>query len=95
MAHICMGYIRWHTTSWIHSRACNEAFDQAPRSVCLRICKGIWVDVKIMVPFLGYRKHEVRYDNRDPKRNHNFDNHPYRPMGQGTLANPYPLDPEC
>ena len=28
-------------------------------------------------PFLGHPKYEVPYYNRDPKRDHNFDNHPY------------------
>ena len=27
-------------------------------------------------PFLGYPKYEVPYYNGDPKRDHNFDNHP-------------------
>ena len=27
-------------------------------------------------PFLGTLKYEVPYYNRDPKRDHNFDNHP-------------------
>ena len=28
-----------------------------------------------MVPFLGYPKYQGPYFNRDPKRDHNFDNH--------------------
>ena len=32
--------------------------------------------VKIMSLF-GYLKYLVPYCNRDPKRDHNFDNHPY------------------
>ena len=32
--------------------------------------------VKIMVPF-GYPKYSVPHYNRDPRRDHNFDNHPY------------------
>ena len=40
----------------------------------------IWMVVKIMVPFwvpqiIG------PYYNRDPKRDHNFDNHPYKATG--------------
>ena len=27
--------------------------------------------------FFGYPKYEVPYFNRDPKRDHNFDNHPH------------------
>ena len=27
-------------------------------------------------PFFGYPKYEVPYYDRDPKRDHNFDNHP-------------------
>ena len=34
-----------------------------------------YVAVKIMVP-VGYPKYYVPYYNRDPKRDHNFDNHP-------------------
>ena len=30
-------------------------------------------------PLLGYPKYWVPYYNRDPKRDHNFDNHPYGP----------------
>ena len=30
-------------------------------------------------PFLGYPTYQVPYYNRDPKRDHNFDNHPFRP----------------
>ena len=33
--------------------------------------------VKIMVPFLGYPKYSVPYYDRDPKKDHNFGNHPY------------------
>ena len=29
-------------------------------------------------PFFGYPRYEVPYYNRDPKRDHNFDNHPYK-----------------
>ena len=36
----------------------------------------IWVVVKIMVP-LWYLKYCGPYYNRYPKRDHNFDNHPY------------------
>ena len=32
--------------------------------------------------FLGYPKYQVPYDNRDPKRDHEFDNHPYRDNGK-------------
>ena len=28
-------------------------------------------------PFLGYPKYSVPYYNKDPKRDPNFDNHPY------------------
>ena len=28
-------------------------------------------------PFLGYPKYEVPYYNKDPKRDHDFDNPPY------------------
>ena len=34
-----------------------------------------WVAVKMMVLF-GYPKYQVRYSSNDPKRDHNFDNHP-------------------
>ena len=27
-------------------------------------------------PFFGYPKYEVPYSSRDPKRDHDFDNHP-------------------
>ena len=30
-----------------------------------------------MVPFLGTLNISVPYYNKDPKRDHNFDNHPY------------------
>ena len=30
----------------------------------------------------GYPKYQVPYYNRDPKRDHNFDNHPYRDDGK-------------
>ena len=33
----------------------------------------MWVVVKIMVPFWG---------NKDPNRDHNFDNHPYNIQSQ-------------
>ena len=38
-------------------------------------------------PFLGYPKYEVPYYNKDPKKDHNFDNHPYDkdPTIQGTI----------
>ena len=28
-------------------------------------------------PFFGYPKYKVPFYNRDPKRDHNFDNHPH------------------
>ena len=37
----------------------------------------IWVVVKIKVPFWATLNNRVPYYNRDPKRDHNFDNHPY------------------
>ena len=36
-------------------------------------------------PFLGYPKYEVPYYNKDPKRDHNFDNHPYTIWVHGPL----------
>ena len=35
-----------------------------------------WVDVKILIA-LGYPKDSVPYDNRNPERDHDFDNHPH------------------
>ena len=37
--------------------------------------RNMWVVVKLMVPF-GNPKYSVPYYNRDPKRDHNLDNHP-------------------
>ena len=40
----------------------------------------------MMVPF-GYPKYLVPYYNRDPKRDHDFDNHPYsRFVGYVTIG---------
>ena len=36
-------------------------------------------------PFFGYPKYLVPYYNRDPKRDHHFDNHPYERLGQGVV----------
>ena len=36
-------------------------------------------------PFFGYPKYEVPYYNRDPKRDHNFDNRPCDSPVQFTL----------
>ena len=41
----------------------------------------IWVAVKIMVPFWG-PKYEVAYYMKDPKGDHNFDNHPHGSLGK-------------
>ena len=42
----------------------------------LQLFRLLWVVVKIMIS-LGYPKCEVPYYIRDPKRDYNFDNHPY------------------
>ena len=34
---------------------------------------------------LGYSKYSVPYYNRDPKRDHNFDNHPHGDYNAGAL----------
>ena len=39
--------------------------------------------VKILPPFLGTLNIRGRIIIGDPKRNHNFDNHPYRAWGLG------------
>ena len=40
---------------------------------------GIWVVLKIMIPFW------VPYYIRDPKRDHNFENHAFGPREPNTL----------
>ena len=50
-----------------------------------RRTRGPWLQtvVKIMVPF-GYPTYVVPYYNRDPKMDHNFDNHPISNL-QGSI----------
>ena len=58
---------------------CKQRFPwqrQGPTVDDMNPALSIWVVVKIMAPF-GYPKYQVQYDNKDPKRDHNFDNHPY------------------
>ena len=63
--------------------------NRGPRKTCRRLAAKtrrrlgplsfvcIWVAVKMMIPF-GVRTLNIwcRYYHRDPKRDHNFDNHP-------------------
>ena len=41
--------------------------------------------VNITVPF-GYPKYQVPYYNKDPKGDHNLNNHPYIPCSPGTVT---------
>ena len=40
-------------------------------------CKKYMCGCQNYGPFFGYPKYSVPYYNKDPKRDHDFDNHPY------------------
>ena len=56
---------------------------RAQDNIGLIVWGSIWVYewLSKLWPLFGYPKYQVPYYNRDLKRDHNFDNHPYRDHG--------------